>query len=69
MSQGEVIVNTAEAISDSLLAELKSLPHLGLRDVRDKELVFVPQEGAEVSDIVSLLAGRGVKIENLWFDK
>jgi len=63
MSKGEVIINTAKAIPESLLAELKSLSHLGLRDMRDKELVFVPQEGVEVSDIVSLLAGRGVKIE------
>jgi ABC-2 type transport system ATP-binding protein len=65
MSQGEVIINTAEAIAEPLLAELKSLSHLGLRDMRDKELVFVPQEGVEVSDIVSLLAGRGVRIEQV----
>ena len=63
MSKGEVIINTAEAIPEPLLAELKSLPHLGLQDMGDKELVFVPQEGVEVSDIVSLLSGRGVKIE------
>jgi ABC-2 type transport system ATP-binding protein len=63
MSQGEVIINTSETIPEPLLAELKGLPHLGLRERKDKELVFVPQEGVEVSDIVSLLAGRGVKIE------
>ena len=63
MSKGEVMINTAEAIPEPLLAELKSLSHLGLRERKDRELVFVPQEGVEVSDIVSLLAGRGVKIE------
>jgi ABC-2 type transport system ATP-binding protein len=63
MSQGEVIINTSETIADPLLAELKDLAHLGLRERKDKELVFVPQEGVGVSDIVSLLAGRGVKIE------
>jgi ABC-2 type transport system ATP-binding protein len=63
MSQGEVIINTAETIPEPFLAELKTLPHLGLREQKDKELVFIPQEGVEVSDIVSLLTGRGVKIE------
>jgi ABC-2 type transport system ATP-binding protein len=63
MSKGEVIIETAEAIPEPLLAGLKSLSRLGLRDMSDKELVFVPQEGVEVSDIVSLLSGRGVKIE------
>jgi len=63
MSQGEVIINTAEAIAESLLAELKSLSHLGLRERKERSLIFSPQEGVEVSDIISLLAGRGVKIE------
>ena len=63
MSKGEVTIETAEAIAELLLAELKSLPHLGLRERKEKSLIFSPQEGVDVSDIVSLLAGRGVKIE------
>jgi ABC-2 type transport system ATP-binding protein len=63
MSHGEVLIETSEAIAEPLLAELKSLSHLGLRERKEKSLVFVPQGGVEVSDIVSFLAGRGVKIE------
>ncbi len=63
MGKGEVIIDTSEAIAESLFAELKSMPHLGLREKKERTLVFIPQEGVEVSDIVSLLSGRGVKIE------
>jgi ABC-2 type transport system ATP-binding protein len=63
MSHGEVLIETAEAIAEPLWAELKTLSHLGLRERKEKSLVFIPQEGAEVSDIVTFLAGRGVKIE------
>lgn len=63
MGRGGVVIETAEAIPEPLLAELKNLPHLGLHDAKERSLIFSPQEGTEVSDIVSLLAGRGVKIE------
>jgi ABC-2 type transport system ATP-binding protein len=63
MSQGEVVIETAEAIAEPLFAELKSLSHLGLQGREEGKLVFVPQEGVEVSDIVSLLGERGVRIE------
>jgi ABC-2 type transport system ATP-binding protein len=63
MSQGEVVIETAEAIAEPLFAELKSLSHLGLQGREEGKLVFVPQEGVEVSDIVTLLGERGVRIE------
>jgi ABC-2 type transport system ATP-binding protein len=63
MSKGEVVIETGEVISEPLFAELKSLSHLGLRERKEKTLVFVPQEEVEVSDIVSVLGERGVKIE------
>jgi ABC-2 type transport system ATP-binding protein len=63
MSKGEVEIETAEAIPEQLFTELKSLSHLGLRERKEKTLVFVPQEVVEVSDIVSLLGERGVRIE------
>jgi ABC-2 type transport system ATP-binding protein len=58
-----VVIETAQDIPESLLTELKNLPHLGLQEKRERSIIFSPQEGTEVSDIISLLAGRGVKIE------
>lgn len=57
MGGGKVVVETAEAID-------KDFPDsFGLQERRDKMLVFSPEEGVDVSDIVSFLAQQGVKIE------
>jgi ABC-2 type transport system ATP-binding protein len=63
MVEDMVVIETAQDIPESLLAELKNLPLLGLQKKKERSLIFSPQEGTEVSDIISLLAGRGVKIE------
>ena len=60
---GVVVIETSSEIPQALLDELKSLSQLGLREKRERSLIFSPQEGTEVSDIISLLAGRGVRIE------
>ncbi len=65
MSGNAVEIETTEAIAEPLLAELKSLPRLGLRERKDKILTFAPQQGIRVPDIVSLLVGRGVEIEGV----
>jgi ABC-2 type transport system ATP-binding protein len=62
MGGGAVIIETAGEVPQALLDELKSLPGLGLREKKGRSLVFSPQEGTEVSDIISLLAERRVKI-------
>ena len=64
-SGNEVEIETTEAIAEPLLAELKSLSHLGLQERKDKVLTFVPQEGVRVPDIVGLLVSRGVGIEGV----
>lgn len=64
-SGNAVEIETTEAIAEPLLAELKGLYHLGLRERKDKVLTFVPQEGVRVPDIVSLLVGKGVEIEGV----
>jgi len=64
-SGNAVEIETTEAIAEPLLAELKSLSHLGLQERKDKVLTFVPQEGVRVPDIVSLLVGKGVGIEGV----
>ncbi len=63
MGGNAVIIKTAGDIPQALLDELKSLPALGLREKKESSLIFSSQEGTEVSDIISLLAGHGIKIE------
>jgi ABC-2 type transport system ATP-binding protein len=63
MGGDKVVIETAQNIPESLLTELKGLPYLGLQEKKDRSLIFSPQKGTEVSDIISLLAGRGVKME------
>lgn len=63
MGRGAVVIETAQVLPEDLLDELKSLPQLGLQEKRGTSLIFSPSEGVETSDIISLLAGRGVKIE------
>ena len=63
MSRGGVVIEIAQDIPESLLAELKSLSHLGFQEKKERTLIFSPLKGTEVSDIISFLSGRGVKIE------
>ena len=63
MSKRMVIIETAQFIPESLLAELKGLSYLGLQEMKENNLIFSPEQGTEVSDIISILTSRGVKIE------
>lgn len=65
MGKGGVVIETAQEISDSLLDKIKNMLHIGLREYQGKRLLFTPVEGMEVSDIVSLLVGQGVKIDKV----
>jgi len=63
MSKRMVIIETAQFIPESLLSELKGLSHLGLQEMKGNSFIFSPEQGTEVSDIISILTSRGVKIE------
>jgi ABC-2 type transport system ATP-binding protein len=63
MSKHTVVIETAQIIPESLVTELKGLLNLGLQEKKDNLLIFSPQQGIEVSDIISILTGKGVKIE------
>ena len=63
MGSGGIVIEITQDIPESLLVELKSLSHLGLKEKKERTLIFSPREGREISDIISFLAGRGVKIE------
>lgn len=65
MGKGGVIIETAQAVSESLLAKITSVPRVGLQESQGRHLFFSPQEGTEVSGIVGLLVGLGVKIEEV----
>ena len=63
MSKRMVIIETAQNITESLLTELKGLPYLGLQEMKENSLIFSPEQGTEVSDIIGILTSRGVKIQ------
>ncbi len=63
MGRGTVVIKTAHNIPESLLAELKDLPHLGFQEEKERDLIFSPFQDTEISDIISFLSGRGIKIE------
>jgi len=63
MSKRIVIIETGQFIPESLLTELKGLSHLGLQETKGNSLIFSPEQGTEVSDIISILTSRGVKIQ------
>ena len=63
MGSGAAIIETVQDIPESLLTEIKNLSHFGLKEKSERTLVFSPREGTEISDIISFLASRGVKIE------
>jgi len=61
--QGGVEIETASEIPPSILTELQALPGVSIRDQRGKMLTLNVAASVDVSSIVTLLAGRGVKIE------
>jgi ABC-2 type transport system ATP-binding protein len=63
MGGREIVIDTAGAIPDPVLGELRSAARLGFQTALGGCLVFAPPQGVEVSDIVALLVGRGVKVE------
>ncbi len=65
MSHGEVVIETAEPIAASIIADLKNLPEVNIREQRDKILTLSAGKGTDVSNIVTLLASKGVRIEQV----
>jgi ABC-2 type transport system ATP-binding protein len=65
MGQGGVVIETAEPIPQIMLAELQKLPEISVRDQKDGILILNIGKTVEVSSIITLLAARGVKIEQV----
>jgi ABC-2 type transport system ATP-binding protein len=62
MGHGGVIIETVEPIPSSIITELKNIPEAAVRDQKDKMLALSTGKDMDVSNIVTLLATRGVRI-------
>ena len=65
MGRSAVVVNVSAKVPDYVVEQLKNQPQMGFREAGDTTLIFEPTGVVEVSDIVSLLAAGGVKIEKV----
>jgi ABC-2 type transport system ATP-binding protein len=65
MGHGGVIIETAEPVPATIVDELKNLPDVRVREQQDKILNLAAGKDGDVSGIVTLLAARGVRIEQV----
>ncbi len=65
MGHGGVIIETAEPVPAAIVDELKNLPEVRVREQQDKILNLAAGKDGDVSGIVTLLATRGVRIEQV----
>jgi len=63
MGKRLVVIEVEDFLPEPLIAELKELSSLGLQEINGKSFIFSPPKETEVSDIISTLTSRGVKIE------
>jgi ABC-2 type transport system ATP-binding protein len=64
MGSGEVVIETAAPIPDAVLAELSAQTGAAVHSRTDRTTVFaLTRPGSDVADLVTFLAGRGVRIE------
>ena len=63
MGRSGIIIKSSKNISEQVINEIRKLPRLGLKEVKERSLTFMPDEGTETSDIISFLSSRGIKIE------
>jgi ABC-2 type transport system ATP-binding protein len=65
MGQGGLVIETAETVPPATLDELQKLPDVSVREQKDNVLTLNVGKNVEVSGIITLLASRGVKIEQI----
>jgi len=63
MGGGRILIKTGGTLPVSLLEELKVVQMFGFEEVTEDRLIFSPQPGIEVSDLISFLTARGIRIE------
>jgi ABC-2 type transport system ATP-binding protein len=66
MGRGEVMIETREPVSESVLAELARMPQLDIQSRKDRAVILtLGKGGADISDVISFLTQRGAKIEQV----
>lgn len=60
-----IIIKSSEDISDKAIDEIRGMPRIGLKEVKDRSLILIPDKGIETSDIISLLSSLGIKVEEV----
>jgi len=65
MGRGEVIIETAEPVPSSVLAGLKEMSGIDIRDQQQNILKLSASDGMDISGIVTRLAVAGVRIEQI----
>jgi hypothetical protein len=59
----DIIIDVAGTMSGSLMNELEGMTGWGFQSHKQGSLLFSPPVRVDVSDIVSFLVGRGIKVE------
>ncbi len=65
MGKSGIIIRSSGDITDKEASEIKKIPRLGLKEVKERSLVLEPYKGTETSDIISLLSSQGIKVEEV----
>jgi ABC-2 type transport system ATP-binding protein len=65
MGRGGLLIETAEAVPQTILVELQTMPDVSVREQKDGILILNIGKTVDVSTIVTLFATRGVKIEQV----
>jgi ABC-2 type transport system ATP-binding protein len=65
MGKRGILIRSSEDIGDKAVIELKKASHFGLKEVKERSLVFLPDEKVETSDIISHLSNLGIKVEEV----
>jgi ABC-2 type transport system ATP-binding protein len=65
MGQGGLVIETTETVPAATLDELLKLQDVSIREQKDHALILNIGKNVEVSDIITLFASRGVKIEQV----
>jgi len=53
MGRSGIMIKSSEDIPDKVIDEIKGLPHLGLKEVKGRSLILMPDKGIETSDIIN----------------
>jgi ABC-2 type transport system ATP-binding protein len=65
MGKSEVQFETSSAIPEQVLNEMRLLPGITIREVKDNIILFSTSDGINIPDIVVFLVQKGVRIEQV----